>query len=75
VSAMLNLYSWWQKPSGAMSMINSRSMRLMKKLRWLASGALLLQAGGCDLAGLNEIVQTIFLGITAAGSIAILQNI
>ncbi len=56
-------------------MNDSRAMRLMKKMRWLASGAFLLQAGGCDLAGLNEIAQTIFLGITAAGSIAILQNI
>ena len=56
-------------------MNDSRLTRVMKKVRWLASGAVLLQAGGCDLTTINEIAQTVFLGITAAGSIAILQNI
>lgn len=41
----------------------------------LTSGAFLLQAGGCDLAMINEFVQTVLLGITAAGAVAILQNI
>lgn len=57
------------------SMNNSRLTRVMKTVRWLASGAILLQAGGCDFTTINEIAQTVFLGITAAGSIAILQNI
>ncbi len=55
--------------------------KLMKKpstqrlLKLLVPGMVLLQVAGCDLVALNEIVQTVFLGITAAGSIAILQNI
>jgi hypothetical protein len=50
-------------------MIKPRIMRVVKAL---ASGAFLLQATGCDV---NEFLQTVFLGITAAGSIAIIQNI
>ena len=53
-------------------MNESRTMRLMKKMRWLATGVILLQTTGCDF---NQFIQTVFLGITAAGSIAILQNI
>jgi len=49
--------------------------RVMRVVKALASGAFLLQAGGCDLTTFNEFIQTVFLGITAAGSIAILQNI
>jgi hypothetical protein len=48
---------------------------LVRAMKVLAPGALLLQAGGCDLAVFNEFLQTVFLGITAAGAIAILQNI
>lgn len=44
-------------------------------MKWLTPGVILLQAGGCALAGLNEFLQTILLGVTAAGSLAILQNI
>jgi len=47
----------------------------VRMLRMLACGAILLQAGGCDFTGFNELLQTVLLGITAAGSIAILQNI
>ncbi len=49
--------------------------RFFRALKWLTPGVILLQAGGCDLAALNELLQTVFLGITAAGSVAILQNI
>jgi len=35
----------------------------------------LLQMGGCDITGPLEVLQTIFLGLSAAGSIAILRNI
>lgn len=43
----------------------------------LASGAILLQGGGCEFGftDFNDFVQTILLGITAAGGVAILQNI
>jgi len=49
--------------------------RIMRVMKALASGAFLLQAGGCTQAEFNEFLQTVFLGITAAGAIAILQNI
>ena len=49
--------------------------RIMRVVKALASGAFLLQAGGCDLGAFNEFLQTVFLGVTAAGAVAILQNI
>ncbi len=52
-----------------------RTERFFKVLKCLTPGAILLQMGGCDLAAANELLQTIFLGITAAGGVAILQNI
>jgi len=50
-------------------------MRVLRSLSTLAAGAILLQAGGCDFGTFNSFLQTVLLGITAAGSIAILQNI
>ncbi len=49
-----------------------RNPHLMRAIKMLAAGAIVLQAGSCDV---NEIVQTILLGIIATGSVAILQNI
>ncbi len=49
--------------------------RLMRVGGLLAMGACLFQIGGCDLTQFNEFTQTVLLGITAAGSIAILRNI
>ena len=49
--------------------------RIMRVVRALAAGAFLLAAGGCDPLVFNEYVQTILLGITAAGGFAILKNI
>lgn len=51
------------------------SLRNQRFLRLLVPTAVLLQMGGCTLTEVNELIQTIFLGITAAGAIAILQNI
>ena len=70
--------------SGALpvSRTESGSMRkplmvtqLIRVTKMLVPGAFLLQAGGCTLAAFNELLQTVLLGITAAGSIAIIQNI
>jgi hypothetical protein len=47
----------------------------MRALQLLGTGAIMLQAGGCNALVFNEFVQTILLGITAAGSVAILRNI
>ncbi len=52
-----------------------KNPRIMRLMQWLATGAILLQTGACDVAAINEFAQTVFLGITAAGSIAILQNV
>lgn len=52
-----------------------RGSRLMRIGAVLAMGGCVLQAGGCEFNQFNEFVQTVLLGITAAGSIAILRNI
>ncbi|MEK6800102.1 MAG: hypothetical protein AABZ12_14150 [Planctomycetota bacterium] len=49
--------------------------RAMKAIQLTACGAILLQAGGCSLAAINETLQTVLLGVTAAGAVAIIQNI
>ena len=46
----------------------------VRVIKLVASGACMLQAAGCDMLTLNDYLQTIFLGITAAGGIAIIQN-
>jgi len=52
-----------------------RTSRILRAVKVLGGGAMLLQVGGCDFTTFNEILQTILLGITAAGGIAIMQNI
>lgn len=53
-------------------------MRRSSFIRFLtlaATGATLLQAMGCSTTQLLEFTQTVFLGVTAAGAVAILQNL
>lgn len=53
-----------------------KKFRMDRAIKLMASGAILFQAGGC--LGFDEFFQfvnTIFLGITAAGAVAIIQNI
>jgi len=52
-----------------------KGWRWMRWSRLLVTGMVLLQAGGCTTAQFVEFVQTVFLGISAAGAVAILQNI
>ena len=52
-----------------------RGARVFKAMRLVGVGAILLQAGGCTFLTFNEILQTVLLGVTAAGGVAILQNI
>ena len=47
----------------------------LRVLTLVAGGTALLQFGGCTFAEFNELIQTALLGVTAAGSFAILQNI
>lgn len=49
--------------------------KIVRSLQLLAAGAITLQATGCTPQEFNEFLQTVFLGITAAGSYAILQNL
>jgi len=55
--------------------MQKKAHRVFQAICTLAAGSMLLQAGGCDLSAANELLQTVFLGISAAGAIAILQNI
>jgi len=48
--------------------------RLYNGMKIFATGAVLLQVGGCTTAQFLEFVQTILLGITAAGSYVLLRN-
>lgn len=52
-----------------------KKFRAYQAAKFLVTGVILLQAGGCDIGALNSFVQTILLGVTAAGSLAILDNI
>lgn len=50
--------------------------KLMRIVKCVVSGGMLLQLTGCmNTPTFLDIVQTVFLGITAAGGYAILQNI
>lgn len=48
--------------------------RLYNGMKFFATGAVLLQFGGCNTTQFLEIVQTILLGVTAAGSYVLLRN-
>ena len=53
-----------------------KRIRMDRAIKLIASGVVLLQAGGC--LGFDEFFQfvdTVLLGITAAGAVAIIQNI
>ena len=52
-----------------------KSMRLLNTLKGALTGVIMLQAGGCDTTFFFDVVQTVLLGVTAAGGFAILQNI
>lgn len=52
-----------------------RGIGIIRAMKLVSAGALLLQAGSCNFALFNEWLQTVLLGITAAGGIAIIQNI
>ena len=51
------------------------SARRIRILMLLGSGAMLLQAAGCTFQEFLNVVQTGLLGVTAAGAVAIIQNI
>ena len=64
---------WVCKLLSGMKMM--RLKRLVRVATALASGSIMLQFGGCSSSDAFDFIQTILLGITAAGSWAILQNV
>jgi len=52
-----------------------RSTRILRALTMLTTGAVMVQFTGCDATGFFDVIQTILLGVTAAGSVAILRNV
>jgi len=52
-----------------------RFSRLLRLATMVTSGAAMLQIGGCAPSDAFDFIQTILLGVTAAGSVAILQNV
>lgn len=53
-------------------------MRKVWRCGWVqmaVSGVILLQAGGCTFSQVNELIQTVFLGVTAAGGYVLLRNL
>jgi hypothetical protein len=48
---------------------------ILRRAALIASGVGLLFQAGCTNTQFFEFLSTVFLGITAAGSIAIIQNI
>jgi len=52
-----------------------RGPRMLRAIQLLASGMVLLQIGGCTAAQFLEVLQTAFMGVTAAGAYAIIKNI
>ena len=49
--------------------------RLAQFAAMMASGTILLQIGGCSSTDVFEFIQTILLGITAAGAVVIIQEV
>gem|GEM_PF-1092732 len=54
--------------------LNMRT-RFVRTLQLIAAGAIAFQAAGCTFQQVNELLQTAFLGVTAAGSYVILRNL
>jgi hypothetical protein len=52
-----------------------RGFRLLRHTSLLAIGAVLLQAGGCTFQVLNDVLQTMLLGLSAAGAYEIIRNL
>lgn len=52
-----------------------RKRRRMHVVKMICCGAILMQAGGCANVTAIDYIQTVLLGITAAGGVAILRNI
>ncbi len=52
-----------------------KKFRMDRAIKLMASGVVLLQFTGCGFDEIFQVVNTILLGVTAAGAVAIIQNI
>ena len=52
-----------------------KRFRMTRVLAALVSGAMILQLPGCPELTFLDVIQTALLGITAAGAIAIIENV
>lgn len=52
-----------------------KRLRLIRSAVLISSTAVVFQIAGCTAIPLHELLQTVFLGLTAAGAVAILENI
>ncbi len=52
-----------------------RKSRFYRLAAVLASGAMMLQFAGCGSADAFDFIQTVLLGITAAGAVVIIQEV
>jgi len=53
-------------------------MRFGRLVRWtkaVACGAVMLQFAGCTFQTFNEVLQTLLLGVSATGAIAIIREL
>lgn len=49
--------------------------RFLRYGMMFCTGAIMLQAGGCVFTDILTVANTVLLGVTAAGAVAIIQNI
>ncbi len=52
-----------------------RLARLIRPLAMLACGATLLQLGSCTTTNTFDFLQTLLLGVTAAGAVVIIREV
>ena len=76
-----SLVKWSARPQGLSPprpeswIITMRLARLIRPLAMLAGGATLLQIGSCTNTNVFDFVQTLLLGVTAAGAMVIIREV
>ena len=55
--------------------VRMRGSRMLRVVQLVATGMILLQTSGCTTSEFIVFLQTVFLGITAAGAVVIINNV
>ncbi len=53
-------------------------MRWFRRMQWMslvACGAMMFQIPGCTFQIYNDVLQTLLLGLSAAGAVTIIRNV